>query len=170
MVTIALATAVGVVAAQRVLELRLARRNESWARERGAVEHGAGHYPLFFVLHAGWMIGLVVEALVREEMSASWPWWVGAFALAQGLRYWAIASLGPRWNTRVLVLPNAPLVREGPYRWIRHPNYVAVVIELAALPLAFGAVWTASIVSLLNLALLLGVRIPCENRALRGPD
>ena len=168
MVAAALALAVGVVAAQRVLELRLARRNEAWARERGAVEHGASHYPLFFVLHAGWLAGLIAEALLRDALS---PWWwlcLAAFALAQGLRYWAIGSLGSRWNTRVLVLPDAPLVREGPYRWLRHPNYVAVVIELAALPLAFGAVWTAAIVGVLNLGLLLGVRIPCENAALRG--
>jgi methyltransferase len=166
-VGVAVAIAVAAVAVQRVLELRLARRNEAWAREHGAVEHGAGHYPLFFVLHTGWIVGLVVEAIVRGEPSPWWPLWLGAFALAQGLRYWAIASLGPRWNTRVLVLPESPLVREGPYRWIRHPNYVAVVIELAALPLAFGAVWTAAIVGVLNLALLLAIRIPCENRALR---
>lgn len=167
MVEVALALAVGVVAVQRVLELRLARRNEAWARERGAVEHGAGHYPLFFVLHTGWLVGWVVEAWLRGEPSPWWPLWAGAFVLAQGLRYWAIGSLGPRWNTRVLVLPEAPLVRTGPYRWLRHPNYVAVVIELAAVPLAFGAVWTAAIVGALNLALLLGVRMPCENAALR---
>jgi methyltransferase len=166
MVALAVGTAVGLVAVQRVLELRLARRNETWARERGAVEHGASHYPLFFLLHGGWLVGLVVEALARDELSPLWPLWLGAFVLAQALRYWAIASLGRRWNTRVLVLPDAPLVRAGPYRWLRHPNYVAVVIELAALPLCFGALWTAAIAGVLNLALLLGVRIPCENRAL----
>ena len=166
MVTIVLATAVAVVAAQRVLELRLARRNELWAREQGAVEHGASHYPLFFMLHGGWLVGLVVEAWVRDGLAALWPVWLAAFVLAQALRYWAIASLGRRWNTRVLVLPGAALVRTGPYHWLRHPNYVAVVIELASLPLVFGAVWTAAIAGVLNLALLLGVRIPCENRAL----
>ena len=101
-----------------------------------------------------------------DGLSSLWLVWLTAFVLAQALRYWAIASLGRRWNTRVLVLPGAALVRTGPYRWLRHPNYVAVVIELAAVPLLFDAVWTAAIVGALNLALLLGVRIPCENRAL----
>jgi len=96
-------------------------------------------------------------------------WWVSltVFGAAQGLRYWAITSLGKRWNTRILVLPGQPLVKTGPYRFIGHPNYVAVILELAAVPLVFGAWWTAAIVSLLNLALLLGIRIPAEVRALR---
>ena len=168
MVGIALAVVVTAVAVQRVVELRLAKRNEAWARERGAVEHGAGHYPLFFVLHSAWLVGFVVEALWRDALPSTWPAFAAAILVAQVLRYWAIASLGKRWNTRVLVLPEAPLVERGPYRLLRHPNYVAVVIELAAVPLLFGAAWTAAIIGVLNLVLLLGVRIPCENRALRG--
>ena len=86
---------------------------------------------------------------------------------AEALRYWAIGSLGRRWNTRILVLPGKPLVAEGPYRFVPHPNYLAVIIELAALPLLFDAWWTAAIVGVLNLVVLLGVRIPAETRALR---
>lgn|SRR5690606_15477371 len=152
---------------QRVLELRLAKRNEAWARAHGAVEHGARHHPLFFVLHTGWSLAWPVEAWVRgPALAPGWPLALGAFALAQGLRYWAIGTLGRRWNTRILVLPGAPRIREGPYRWIPHPNYVAVILELAAIPLVFGAWWTAAIVGALNLGVLLGIRIPAEARGL----
>ncbi len=159
----------GVLLVQRVAELRVAKRNERWAREQGAREFGAGHYPLFFGLHGGWAVAWLVEASLRSDGPLPWGWWLGlsVFALAQGLRYWAIASLGKRWNTRVLVLRGLPPIRRGPYRWLAHPNYVAVVLELAAVPLAVGAVWTAGIASVLNLVLLLGIRIPCESRALR---
>ncbi len=160
-----------VVIVQRLTELRLAKRNEAWAREQGAQEHGAGHYPLFFVLHTGWLLAWPLEAWVAgPRFGWGWPVWLGAFVLAEALRYWAIASLGQRWNTRILVLPKSSRLRRGPYRVMGHPNYVAVVIELAALPLAFGAYWTAAVVGGLNLALLLGVRIPAEVRALDAVD
>lgn len=155
------------IVAQRLLELRVAKRNEAWAREHGAVERGAGHYPLFFVLHTGWLLAWPVEAwLGGPRLAAGWWLALAAFGAAQLLRYWAITSLGRRWNTRILVLPGEPRLRVGPYRFVPHPNYVAVVIELAAAPLCFGAWWTAATVSVLNLALLLGVRIPAEARAL----
>ncbi len=161
----------GVLAVQRIAELRVAKRNEAWARRSGAREFGAAHYPLFFVLHVGWLFGWVVEgSLHTESLSPRWWAFVAAFAAAQGLRYWAIGTLGQRWNTRILVLPGrAPIVR-GPYRWVPHPNYVAVALELAAVPLAVGAPWTASIASVLNAVLLLGIRIPCETRALRWAE
>ena len=159
----------GLVLAQRAMELRLAKRNEVWARGRGAREFGAGHYPAFFVLHGAWLLAWPLEALGRgPELGPGWALWLTLFAAAEGLRLWAIASLGPRWNTRILVLPGEPLVVSGPYRWISHPNYVAVVVELAALPLVFGAWRTAAIVGACNLVLLLGVRIPAEVRALRS--
>ncbi len=156
-----------VIVVQRMAELRIAKRNEAWAREQGAVEQGAGHYPLFFVLHTGWLLAWPLEAWSYGPTLME-GWWLAlaAFAVAQVLRYWAITSLGPRWNTRILVLPSAPRIRTGPYRFIPHPNYVAVIIELAAAPLVFGAWWTAGIVGVLNLALLLGIRIPAEVRAL----
>ncbi len=157
-----------VLAVQRVAELRPAKRNETWARERGAREFGAGHYPLFFVLHGGWLIGWMFEMSLGDgSISPRWWLWVGVFAAAQALRYWAIGTLGRRWNTRVLVLPGLAPIARGPYRWIPHPNYVAVALELAAVPLAVGAGWTAAVATVLNAALLLGVRIPCEMRALR---
>lgn len=166
-----LAIVLSTLVVQRVLELRLARRNEAWARSRGAVEHGAGHYPLFFLLHGGWLVGWVGEALARgPSLASGWPLPLAAFALAQVLRYWAIRSLGPRWNTRILVLPGAPRIRRGPYGLFPHPNYVAVCIELAAVPLVFGAWITAAVATVLNAALLLGVRIPAENEALHTAE
>lgn len=158
---------IGIVG-QRLLELRVAKRNEAWARQQGAQEHGAGHYPLFFVLHTGWLLAWPLEAWATgPALGVGWWAFLAVFMAAQALRYWAISSLGRRWNTRILVLPGEPLVRRGPYRFIPHPNYVAVVLELAAVPLVFGAYWTAAIVSGLNLALLLGIRIPAEVHALR---
>lgn len=162
-----IATLVGVLAIQRAAELRLARRNEARARARGAVEFGAAHYPLFFLLHGGWLVAWPLEALTRGGAPApASPLWLGAFVVAQLLRYWAIASLGERWNTRVLVVPGDVPLRHGPYRWLAHPNYLAVVIELAAVPLSVGATTTAWLASVANAALLGLVRIPCERRAL----
>lgn len=155
------------VAAQRVGELVLARRHAAWARARGAREFGAGHYPALVALHAIWLVAWPLEAWARgPRLSDAAPLWLLVFLAAQVLRYAAIAALGRRWNTRILVLPGVPPVRRGPYRVLRHPNYVAVVLELAALPLMFDAVITASIIGALDLALLLLVRIPAETRAL----
>lgn len=160
-----------VIIIQRWLELRLAERNRDWALRQGASEYGASHYPLFFVLHAGWLIGWVGEALATgSRLSRGWPVWFGLFAAAQGGRYWAISSLGRYWNTRILIVPGVRRVRTGPYRFLRHPNYLAVVVELAAVPLIFGAWRTAVIAGLLNAALLLGLRIPTEEAALAPID
>jgi methyltransferase len=157
----------GIVVFQRLAELRLARRNGAWARARGAREHGARHYPAFFVLHVGWLAGWVMEASAKGPvLSAVWPIWLALFALAEVLRYWAIATLGRRWNTRILVVPGDAPIRGGPYRFLPHPNYVAVAIEVAAVPLLFDAWITAAVASAANAALLLGVRIPAEARAL----
>ena len=164
----AIAVVLAALVVQRALELRLAKRNEAWARSQGAVEHGASHYPLFFVLHGGWLVGWVAEAIAAgPSLWRGWPLALGAFAAAQALRYWAIASLGRRWNTRILVLAGAPRIRRGPYAFVPHPNYVAVCIELASMPAMFGAWITATIATILNAALLLFVRIPAENAALR---
>jgi methyltransferase len=164
---VALTLLAAAVIAQRLLELRLARHNERWARSRGAIEHGAGHYPAFFVLHTGWLAGWLCEAWLRGPVvAAGWPGWLALFAGAEALRYWALASLGRRWNTRILVLPGEPPLRRGPYRYLGHPNYIAVAVELAAVPLIFNAWVTALVVGALNAALLLAVRIPAEERAL----
>ncbi|OOV15329.1 isoprenylcysteine carboxylmethyltransferase family protein [Deinococcus sp. LM3] len=150
--------------AQRLLELRVARRNEAWAREQGAVEYGQEHYPLFFVLHPAWMIFTFLEGRAaggRVNVPA-----LLLFLLAQPLRYWVIRTLGRYWNTRILIVPGGQRVTGGPFRYLRHPNYAVVALELAAAPLAVGAWRTALAFTLLNAALLLGIRIPAEERAL----
>ncbi len=154
------------LAAQRLLELRVARANERWARAQGAVEHGRAHYPLFFALHTGWLLSLLLEGR-RARGGVRWPWLV-LLLLAQPLRYWVIRSLGRYWNTRILIVPGGERVRRGPFRWLPHPNYAVVALEVASAPLALGAWRTALAFSLLNAALLLGVRIPAEERALRA--
>ena len=152
---------------QRLVELRLAARNRRWALAQGAREVGAGHYPLFFLLHVGWFGGWLVEAYGRGPvLSEVWGVWLGVFAAAQLLRYWAITTLGPRWNTRILIIPGLAPVRHGPYRYLRHPNYVAVALELLAIPLICNAWLTALIATLLNAALLLLIRIPAEEKAI----
>ncbi len=157
---------VAAVAVQRVGELVWSRRNERRLRERGAVEYGASHYPAMVALHAAWLAGIVVET--RRPATVPTPLRVlalGAFVAAQPLRYWAIASLGDRWSTRVLVPPGEPPVTSGPYRLLDHPNYVAVVVELAALPLALGAWRTAAAATVANAAVLRS-RITVERDAL----
>jgi methyltransferase len=161
-----LVLAVGLVAGQRLLELRLSRRHERILRARGAVERGGGHYPLMVGLHVMWLLSALVEGILRGPgLPAYWPIPLALFLLVQPLRYWAIFSLGEYWNTRVLVVPGTRLVRRGPYRYLRHPNYVVVFVEIATFPLIFGAWVTALIFSILNAALLY-VRIREENRAL----
>ena len=155
------------VIVQRLLELRVARRNEAWARSKGAIEYGREHYPLFFVLHSGWLLGTLLETLARGAgFGAGWPFWLLLYALAQFGRYWAISSLGPYWNTRILIVPGGERIRRGPYRFLSHPNYVVVALELLSGPLIFGAWITAIIATVLNAVLLLGIRIPAEERAL----
>jgi methyltransferase len=157
-----------VIAIQRVSELRLAKRNLAWALERGGRVIAEPHYWMFFVLHTGWLLAWPIEAWLRgPELSPLWPAWLLGFVVAEALRYWAIASLGTRWNTKIVVLEGEPLIRKGPYRFIAHPNYVAVALELACVPMIFDAWWTASICTVLNAALLLGLRIPAEVAAVR---
>lgn len=150
------------VAAQRLGELWLARRNTARLLARGAVEHGRGHYPLIVALHAGWLAALAL--LVPPETPPQWPW-LALFLVLQAGRVWVIASLGERWTTRVIVPPGEPLVRRGPYRYLRHPNYLIVVLEIAVLPLAFGAWEIALVFSLLNV-LVLAWRLRVEGAAL----
>ena len=149
------------VTVQRLGELVLARRNTRRLIAAGAREVAPEHYPLIVALHAAWLAGL--WWLGRDE--ALQPLWLGAYAVLQALRGWVLASLGPRWTTRILVVPGETLVRRGPYRWIPHPNYAVVIGEVAVLPLVLGLGWYALLFSLLN-ALVLLVRIRAENRAL----
>jgi methyltransferase len=162
-----LALAVALVALQRLLELGLSRRNERLLRARGAVERGQRHYLLLVALHALWLLSTLLEGSLRGlEFPIYWPVPLAAFLLVQPLRYWAISSLGENWNTRILVVPGEKLVRRGPYRYLKHPNYVVVVVEILSFPLIFGAWITALVFSILN-AVLLSVRISEENRALK---
>ena len=158
--------AVTLVAAQRLLELVLARRNERRARARGAVERGRGHYPFIVALHTLWLVSTLVEGTLRgPELPVFWPVPLALFLLVQPLRYWALFSLGESWNTKILVVPGAKPVRRGPYRYLNHPNYVVVVVEILSFPLIFGAWVTALVFTVLNAAVLY-VRIREENRAL----
>ncbi|HEU5481394.1 MAG TPA: isoprenylcysteine carboxylmethyltransferase family protein [Candidatus Tumulicola sp.] len=150
------------VAIQRVVELIYAQRNAGRLLERGGIEAGASHYPLFVLLHAAWLIAMAV--LIPPAAPPNW-WLLGLYAVLQVLRVWTVASLGGYWTTRVISLPGAPLVRHGPYRFLRHPNYAIVCAEIAVLPLAFGAVELAIVFSILNAALL-SWRIRVEERAL----
>jgi methyltransferase len=156
------------VISQRCVELYIARRNRTWALQAGAQEFGERHYLLFFLLHVGWLIGVVGEAIRGGILiSELWYGWLSVFILAQGLRYWCIISLGRCWNTRILVIPGSQSISCGPYRLLRHPNYIAVALELISVPLIFGAVITAVITTLLNIWLLLAIRIPEEEKALK---
>ncbi len=162
-----LVAGVMLVGGQRLLELLYSRRNEWRLRAQGAVERGAGHYPVMVAVHSLWLGSTLVEGLLRgPAIPAWWPLPLAAFLLVQPLRYWAIFSLGINWNTRVLVVPGGKLVRSGPYRYFPHPNYVVVVVEVLTFPLIFGAWITAIVFSILN-AVLLYVRIRTENRALK---
>jgi methyltransferase len=164
--TAVLVLAVALVAAQRLLELVLARRNERLARAKGAVERGRGHYPFVVALHVLWLVSTLIEGALRgPEPPPYWPVPLALFLLAQPMRYWAIFSLGESWNTKILVVPGAKLLRRGPYRYLKHPNYVAVIVEIPAFPLVFGAWATALVFTVLNVALL-SVRIREENKAL----
>jgi len=149
------------VTAQRLAELALARRNTARLKAQGAVEVGAGHYPLIVLLHAAWLAGLW---LLAWSVSPSLMG-LAIFAVLQMLRIWILASLGPRWTTRILVMPGAPLVRRGPYRLMAHPNYAVVAGEIAVLPVAYGLYWYALAFSLMNAAVL-AVRIKAESEAL----
>ncbi len=156
------------VGIERLVELVVSKRHLAWSAERGGQEYGAGHYPAMVLLHTGFLIGAVVEVLVAHRPFLAWLGWpmLAVVLAAQLLRWWCIRELGTYWNTRVVVIPGAPLVTSGPYRWTRHPNYLAVVAEGVALPLVHSAWITAVAFSVLN-AWLLSVRIKTENAALR---
>lgn len=158
---------IGLVVLERLAELVVSQRNGAWSLERGGVEFGQRHYPAMVVLHTGLLAGAVAEVWLRRPdfvPALGWPMLALVLA-AQGLRWWCIAILGRRWNTRVIVVPGLPLVTRGPYRWLRHPNYMAVVVEGLALPLVHSAWITAVAFMVLNAAVL-AVRINVENAAL----
>ena len=158
---------VGAVAVERLAELVVSRRNLAWSLARGGTEHGTGHWPFMVVLHTGLLVGAVVEVAVADRPFLPWLGWpmLALVVASQALRWWCIRTLGPRWNTRVVVVPGLPLVHRGPYRWLSHPSYVAVVVEGVALPMVHTAWVTAVTFTALNLPLL-AVRIRAEEAAM----
>jgi methyltransferase len=151
----------GLVTAERLSELWLAGRNTRALRAEGAVELAPGHYPLIVLLHAFWLLGLWLIGWAHP-LSLSW---LMIFLTLQVLRAWVLLTLGRRWTTRIIVLPDAPLVENGPYRLLKHPNYAIVICEIAVLPLCLGLPWYALAFSAAN-AVILAIRIRAENAAL----
>ena len=150
-----------VVTLQRLGELVLARHNTARLLAKGAIEIGARHYPLLVAMHAAWLASLWIWGRDQSVDLVA----LAAFIVMQGLRVWVLASLGERWTTRIMVLPGAPLVTSGPYRYFSHPNYAVVAAELALLPLALHLPWLALVFSVLNAAVLT-IRLRAEQRAL----
>jgi methyltransferase len=153
---------VGLVALERLAELVYARRNTAALLREGACEIGHSHYPLIVLLHTAWLVSVYLAA--PPDQPPVWAW-IAVFLLLQIARYWIIATLGRYWTTRIIVVPNAPLITDGPYRFLRHPNYAVVIAEIAVLPLAFREYAVAIVFSLLNAALL-AWRIRDENAGL----
>lgn len=163
---------VAAVAGERVVELAISTRNARRARARGAIEAGRSHYPAMVAMHAAFLAACPLEAwrFGRPWIPALGIPMLGLVVAAQGLRYWVIHALHGRWTTRVLYVPGDPIVRSGPFRWARHPNYAAVAIEMAALPLVHTSWITALVFSGANALMLLGARIPAEERLLEEAE
>ena len=161
---------VGATAIERLVELVVSARNARWSFARGGVESGRGHFPAVVALHSGLLVACVAEAVLADRPFVPWLGWpmLALVVASQVLRWWCVTTLGYRWNTRIIVVPDLPLVAAGPYRWMRHPNYVAVVVEGIALPLVHSCWVTAAAFTVLNLVLLSRFRIPAENRALQA--
>jgi methyltransferase len=155
------ATILALVTLQRLGELALARHNTVRLRARGAIEIGARHYPLLVLMHTAWLASLWIWGRDQSVDLIA----LSAFIVMQGLRVWVLATLGERWTTRIILLPDAPLVTSGPYRYFSHPNYAVVAAEIALLPLALHLPWLALIFTILNAAVL-AIRIRAEQRAL----
>ena len=156
-----------IVILQRLVELMIARRNEKWMLRQGAFEVGGRHYPLMVVMHIAFFLSLLLEvSIINRTLSPFWIVLLTLFLLAQVVRIWCLTSLGRFWNTKIMILPGADVVKKGPYRFIRHPNYMIVTTELLVLPLLFSAYFTAVIFTFLNIWML-SVRIPIEEKALK---
>ena len=152
---------------QRIFELFVAKRNEIWMKQQGAVEFGERHYKFMVLIHMMFFISLLTETLLlKRGISPLWPVLLSLFGFAQVVRIWVITSLGRFWNTKILVLANAKIVRKGPYRFLKHPNYVVVAMELLAVPMLFNAYYTAILFTVLNIMILM-IRIPIEEKALK---
>ena len=157
------------VAAVRVVELGVSERNRRWSLAHGGIESGAGHYPVMVVLHTGLLVGAVAEVVLLDRPFLPWLGWpmLAMLVAAHLLRWWCITTLGRQWCTRIIVVPGSPRITGGPYRWLQHPNYLAVVVEGFALPLVHTAWVTAAVFTVAN-AVLLRTRIAAEEQALQA--
>ncbi len=156
-----------IVICQRIIEVIIANKNAEWIKEQGGYEVGKNHYKYLVLLHTLFFLSLIVEVTVHRPTFVAWaiiPFFI--FLIAQLGRVWALSSLGEFWNTRIMVLPGAKVIAKGPYRFIRHPNYVIVTTEIAMLPLIFQAYWTLITFTIIN-AIVLSVRIRTEEKALK---
>lgn len=157
-----------ILVSQRLLELLLARRNEQIIRSKGALEFDRGGYKFIVAMHVAFFISLVIENfLLQRELNRFWVLFISILLIAEALRYWAISSLGIYWNTKILIIPNSCLITKGPYKYLKHPNYMAVIIEIAVIPLIFSCYLTSMIFSIINFVLVLR-RIEIEENALRN--
>ncbi|MDB5110356.1 MAG: Isoprenylcysteine carboxyl methyltransferase family protein [Mucilaginibacter sp.] len=146
---------------QRLSELFIARRNEKWLLSRGAIQHGQSHYPFMIALHTLFIISIIVEYVFRVAPQIDWLFLV-LFILVLSFKFWALSSLGKYWNTKIYRIPGVYPVKKGPYKVLKHPNYMEVVCEIAIIPLVFHLYYTAIIFSVLN-SIMLAVRIRTEN-------
>jgi methyltransferase len=155
-----------VIAIQRIVELFIAKSNEKWMKAKGAKEFGKTHYKLMVIIHMLFFASLLTEEIIdKNPMNQYWSVLFIVFLLTQAGRVWVITSLGRYWNTKIIVLPQADVVAKGPYKFIKHPNYFIVTVELIVIPLMFNAYWTMFIFALLN-QFILSIRIPIEEKAL----
>ncbi|MGE6629666.1 isoprenylcysteine carboxyl methyltransferase family protein [Bacillus sp. NPDC077027] len=157
---------IGFFVCQRLVELIVAKRNEKKVRAMGAIEFGSDHYPYMVAMHVSFFGVFITETLLfHKQPSRFFVLWLFILIVTQVVRYWALFSLGTYWNTKILVVPNAKMIKKGPYRWIKHPNYMVVAIEFLLLPLLFQAYFTVILFSLLNICMMI-VRIQTEEKAL----
>lgn len=158
----------GLIILQRLIELLVARHNEKKLKAMGAYEVGKRHYRWIVACHSLFLIALFIEVIVYHSTPASW-WWIPGliFVFAQLVRVWAIASLGAFWNTKIIILPGAQVIKKGPYRFVRHPNYLIVMTEIIMIPIIFQAYFTAVIFTIFNV-IVLSIRIPIEENALKS--
>ncbi|WP_210367817.1 isoprenylcysteine carboxylmethyltransferase family protein [Bacillus sp. REN3] len=157
----------GFIIFQRIVELKIAKRNEKWMKNKGAIELGQGHYPAMVMIHTAFFISYISEVILLDKtLTRYWPWLMMVFLLTQAMRVWSLMSLGRFWNTKIIILPGANVVKKGPYRMIKHPNYLIVTVELIIIPLMFNAFFTFVLFTILNI-LILSIRIPAEEKALK---
>lgn len=157
---------IAILIAQRAAEMAVARQNEQKVKKQGAIEFGESHYPYIIIMHILFFLSLIAEVLLMNKQPSSW--WIGiaaAILIVQAVRYWALCSLGAYWNTKILVVPGAELVKKGPYKWMKHPNYTVCILEILLIPLLYQAYVTMCLFSIVN-AVLLTVRIRTEDKAL----